>query len=52
MIDFKKGKKLSILGLKTGSLSKQNAGPALWQIADPYRGLAQFLPIGGMKSFS
>ena len=31
---------------------EQNDDPALWQIADPYIGLAQFLPIGRIKRFS
>ena len=53
MIDFKKREKnLSILILKLESLSEQNADPALRQIADPYIGFSQFLPIGRMKSFS
>ena len=37
---------------KLKSLSEQNADPVLWQIADPYIGLVQFLAIRRMKSFS
>ena len=52
MIDFKKREKnLSILILKLESLSEQNADPALWQIADPYIGSAEFFSIGKIKSF-
>ena len=40
------------LSQKLESLSEQNADPALWQIADPYIGLLQFLPFGRVKSFS
>ena len=33
-------------------MSEQNADPALWQIADPYIGSAEFLSIGKIKIFS
>ena len=37
--------------LKLESLSEQNAYPALWQIADPYIGSAEFLFIEKIKKF-
>ena len=36
--------------LKLESLSAQNADPTLWQIVDPYIGLAQFCPLRKLKA--
>ena len=52
MNDLKKEEKSHHFDTKNWNLCRQNSDPALWQIADPYIGSAEFLSIGKIKSFS